>query len=128
MRAANPNAVLNHVFEEDKGLPPEQQTTFPISQLTAEERAFLLNVKNSTGTVTLYALHLGLGAPKNFTDDKGNPIAFQRDEKAPVIVGNKRPWKAECLNYLPARVMDDLAALVLTGIDEGVNGSEAKNS
>jgi hypothetical protein len=128
MRAADPNATIDHVFEEDKGLPSEQQTIFPVQQLTVEERAFLKNLRGNEGTVTLYAIHLGIGAPRQFFDHKGNPIVFQRDEKAPVILGNKRPWKTECLAYLLPHVMDELATLVLRGIDSGIEGAEAKNS
>jgi hypothetical protein len=128
MRAADPNATYDHVFDEDKGLPIEKQTVFPICQPSAEERAFLLNLRGSIGTYTIYALHLGLGAPRNFFDHNGNPIVFQRDEKAPPIVGNKRPWKMSCLDYLDNKTMDDLAALISKGVDTPVKGAEAKNS
>jgi hypothetical protein len=128
MRAADPNATFDHIFEEDKILPVEKQTVFPICQLSAEERAFMLNLRHSIGSYTIYALHLGMGAPRNFFDQKGNPIVFQRDEKAVPIVGNKRPWKMSCLDYLDSKTMDDLAALVASGVDATVKGAEAKNS
>lgn len=128
MRAADPSATYDHVFEEDKGLPVEQQTVFPILNISAQERAFLLNIRGSLGSATLYAIHLGVDKPKNFFDAKGNPIRWERDEKQPPIVGNKRPWKEECLNYLLPSVADELAALVFKGVDNEVKGAAAKNS
>lgn len=128
MRAADPNSSFDHVFPEDKGLPIEQQTIFPILNVTAQERAFLRNLGDSEGTVTLYAIHLGVGAPRNFFDQKGNPIVFQRDEKAPIILGNKRPWKEESLNYLLPEVQTELRRLVLKGVDGLTEGAVAKNS
>jgi hypothetical protein len=128
MRAADPNATYRHIFDEDKALPPEQQTVFPLSNLTVQERAFLRNLKGAEGTIILYALHLGLGAPENFRDQAGNPIVFQRDDKAPVILGNKRPWKEECLGYLLPETQEKLSELILKGVDDGIQGAVAKNS
>jgi hypothetical protein len=128
MRAADPSATYDHVFDEDKGLPPEEQTVFTISQLTAQERAYLLNIRDAIGTLTLYALHLGLVGVRNFPDKNGQPLKFERDMSAAVIIGKKRPWKAENLDALRHDVMDGLANLILKGIEEGVKGAEAKNS
>jgi hypothetical protein len=128
MRAADPNATLNFVFPEDEELPAEQQSIFPIVNVTVEERAFLLNVKAQTGSAMSYALHFGMDKPKNFFDQKGNPIVFERDEKAAAIVGNKRPWKSECLAYLTPKMLDQLGALVYRGVEAQMEGKTAKNS
>ena len=125
MKAVNPEALERMVAPGDEKLPPEEQTTLVLSQLSADEDAYIADIRGS-GSRIMAALHLGLAGLENFNGPDGKPVKLVRDETAMPIVGDKKPWLQEQLTLIPFKVRDRAAARILSGV--GLSEGEAKNS
>lgn len=126
MKSVNPKITVDYIPECDRELPKEEQTIFELTQLTAEEQAFLQDLSGATGTQISVALNLGLAGARNFYDSNGDPVVFKRDGEKRVIIGKKRPWLDSVLTLIPPVVRDELAAQIGKGV--GISEAVAKNS
>ena len=137
MKKVSPNQTKEIVCPWEKNLPVEEQTIFVISNLSAEQEAFLddnLGYQGDVGYVltlgkaNLLALHMGLKEVKNLLGDDGENLTLKRDESKAKngIPGVGRPWEMKGINEIAKRARD----YVSTQIKEGakLDEAEAKNS
>ncbi|MEO7957873.1 MAG: hypothetical protein ABIW76_14395 [Fibrobacteria bacterium] len=125
MKSVNPEATRDYVLLCDRDLPPAEQTTWKIVQLSHEEQAFIKDMAGAPGSQIDYACHLGLGGATNFLTADGDEVVWKRDNAKKYIIGMKKPW-AKVLSMIPLPQRDELASEVIKGADLEV--LEQKNS
>lgn len=136
MKAINPHGTWEYICLDDRELPEEEQTKWPINHLNVVQQDRIadnqsINEIDGTSRVTMgraltLALHMGLNQPINFPDENGKDVILERDEKAGKLPGGVKPWKIESLDRIPKEVRKELALVILK--DGELEIDEAKNS
>lgn len=120
--ARTPTERRPFVLPEERELPPEQQTTFWLRDLTAAESAQLKDLGMAydqgsdstmmrTGTSALRAVRAGLVGWDNFADEHGTPVEFATHRAAPLGRSIDAPNDAT-LDRIPLDVLLLLAGAI----------------
>ena len=92
--ALDPKATFEYVLEDDRALPPEEQTVFNLRGLTVAEEARVADSMISglpgqdelsfrSGTHQLTVLRYGLRGWTGFLDSEGKPVQFETSNGSP---------------------------------------------
>jgi len=125
MKAVNPDAKVDFIAPGDEGLRPEEQSILELTQLSADEDAYLADCEGS-GERLMASLHLGLAGIRNFKGPDGTPVVLKRDTTKATLVGEKRPWVTDQITLIPFKVRSAAAGKIIRGV--GLEKAEAKNS
>lgn len=122
---------IPYVCDAERGLPPEQQTTFLLATLPNHLMLSLLELmqRGETKAWVEVALTAGLRGWENFPDEHGKQTPFRRDDAARrrtlhgiEIAG---PVPAATLEVIPANLLLELATAVIKA--NQITGDDAKN-
>lgn len=116
--ALDPKATFAYVLEDDRKLPPEEQTTFTLRGLTVAEEAKVADSMISSipgqeelsfrsGTHQLTVLRHGLRDWTNFMDGDGKAVAFEKARAHPSFVTD------DCLDRMLPRHRQELVGIIL---------------
>lgn len=118
------------VLERERGLPPEQQTTFLLATLPNHLMLSLLQLMQhgQTKAWVELALTAGLRGWSNFLDEEDKETPFKRETARTVTlhgVDIRGPVAKATLDLIPTDLLLELAQAVMTS--NQITGDDAKN-
>lgn len=129
-----PNQTWDYVLQDDRKLPPEQQTVFHLRGLTKREKHHYHNLRTrempflgSEGDVRHASVRAGLVGWSNYKLPNGAEAKFETTKEDVEVLGRKcRPISDECMTHLPDAVEVELSLEILRGSE--LNAEDRKNS
>lgn len=120
---------IPYVLKSERGLPPEQQTTFLLATISNDLMLSLMEMgqKDQTKASIELALRAGLRGWKNFPDQNGHETPFERDSGNAIVHGVqvRNPVSKATLELVPTSILMELGTAIVQ-VNQ-LDADEAKN-